>query len=69
VPAEVEVWPTSVVFEAGERLVLEIATRDDPGLDPLLHTHAEDRVQGGTVTIYTGGKRATHLLLPIIPPR
>ena len=30
VPVEIEIWPTSVVFERGERLVLEVGAKDDP---------------------------------------
>lgn len=67
VPVEVEIWPTSIVFAPGERLVLEVAARDDPGLEPFLHTHPHDRVQSGRVTVHTGGVHDSHLLLPRIP--
>jgi predicted acyl esterase len=69
VPVEVEIWPTSVVLETGERLSLEIGARDDPGLDPFLHNHPVDRIQNGRVTIYAGGEYDSHLLLPLIPAR
>ena len=70
VPVEVEIWPTSVVFEPGERLVLEVASRDDPGMTPFLHTHPADRIQKGTGPPCTPAQRTTsHLLLPVIPPR
>ncbi len=67
VHVEIEIWPTSVAFEPGERLVLEIASRDDPGMEPFLHTHPDDRIQRGTVTIHTGGEHPSHLLLPVVP--
>lgn len=67
VPVNVEIWPTSIVLWPGERLTLEIASRDDPGLTPFLHTHPVDRVQTGRVTIHTGGEYDSHLLLPLIP--
>jgi uncharacterized protein len=57
------------VFEPGERLVLEVASEDDPRIEPFLHTHPGDRVRRGTVTIHTGGGHDSHLLLPLIPPR
>ena len=69
VPVEVEIWPTSVVFEPGSRLVLDIATRDDPGMEPFLHTHRRDRVNEGELTIHTGPRYPAHLLLPVIPAR
>jgi predicted acyl esterase len=69
VPVEIEIWPTSVVLEAGDRLVLEVASRDDPQIEPFLHNHPVDRVRTGTHTIHCGGDYDSHLLLPVIPPR
>jgi predicted acyl esterase len=66
---EVEVWPTSVAFEPGDRLVLEVASRDDPQIEPFLHNHPVDRIQTGEVSILCGGEYDSHLLLPVIPPR
>jgi len=67
VPVETEVWPTSVVFEPGETMVLEIGSEDDPGMEPFLHNHPTDRVRSGTVTVFTGGQYDSHLLMPVIP--
>jgi predicted acyl esterase len=67
VPVEVEVWPTSVVLDAGESLTLEVGPEDDPDMDPFLHNHPTDRVRTGTVTIHTGGDYTSHLLMPVIP--
>lgn len=69
VPLEIEIWPTSAVFEPGERLVLEIASEDDPHIEPFVHTHPGDRIRRGTVAIHTGGGHDSHLLMPLIPPR
>ncbi len=69
VPVGIEIWPTSVVFEPGSRLVLDVATRDDPGMVPFLHTHSRDRAQEGELTLFTGPDHPAHLLLPVIPPR
>lgn len=69
VPVEIEIWPTSVAFESGERLVLEVASRDDAGVAPFLHDHPEDRKLTGSTTLHCGGAHDAHLLLPIIPPR
>jgi predicted acyl esterase len=68
VPVEVEIWPTSVVFEPGETLVLEVAAEDDPRIAPFLHDHPVDRVRRGSTTLHTGGAHDAHLLLPLIPP-
>jgi predicted acyl esterase len=67
VPVELEIWPTSVVFEPGERLVLEIAAHDEPRIAPFLHDDPRDRICAKTVTLHTGGRFDSHLLLPVIP--
>jgi predicted acyl esterase len=69
VPVEIEIWPTSVVFEPGERLVLEVGSRDDHGVEPFTHDHPEDRKLSGTTTLHCGGAHDAHLLLPLIPSR
>ena len=69
VPVEVEIWPTSMVFEKGHRMVLEIASRDGKGLRPFLHTDENDRHLSGTNTVHTGGDNRSHILLPVIPER
>jgi predicted acyl esterase len=69
VPVEVEVWPSCVVLERGQRLELEIAAQDDPRLAPFTHTDERDRIQKGRVRVHTGPGRDSHLLLPRIPPR
>ncbi|HJW68243.1 MAG TPA: CocE/NonD family hydrolase C-terminal non-catalytic domain-containing protein [Candidatus Binatia bacterium] len=66
VPLEIEVWPTSVVVEHGERLVLEVGAKDDPQ-SFFQHDDPRDRARTGTNTIHTGGAFDSHLLLPIIP--
>jgi predicted acyl esterase len=67
VPLAIEIWPTSVVFEPGDKMVLDISSRDDPGVEPFLHNHPVDRIQGGQVTVHTGGQYDSHLLMPMIP--
>ncbi len=67
VPVEIEIWPTSVVLDAGDTLTLEVAAEDDPGMEPFLHSHAGDRIRSGMVTIHTGGEWDCYLLMPLIP--
>jgi len=69
VPVEIEILPASIVFQKGHRLVLEVASRDDPRIEPFTHTDPSDRIQAGTNSIHTGGAYDSHLLLPVIPPR
>ena len=68
VKVEVEIWPTSMVFKKGHRIRLDIQPRDGVGSAPYTHYHG-DYNSGGRNTIYTGGKYASHLLLPVIPAR
>jgi predicted acyl esterase len=70
---DVELWPTSMVYPRGYRLVLTIGGRDIdiPGYTRrILHDHPQDRDPaefGGRNTLFTGGERASYLLLPVIP--
>ncbi len=69
VPVEAEILPASIVFQKGHRLILEVASKDDPRILPFTHTDPADRIQSGTNSIHTGGACDSHLLLPVIPPR
>ena len=72
-PVDVEIWPTSMVFPKGYRLVLTLQGRDfefpgTPGR--MLHNHPDDRPAaefGGRNTIHTGGAHESFLSLPTIP--
>ncbi|RGP72658.1 putative acyl esterase [Fusarium longipes] len=64
----VEVWPTNVVLDPEETLVLEIAGHDTQGVGKFSHEHADDRdpkVFGGKNCVTVGGG-ASWLTLPII---
>jgi predicted acyl esterase len=65
VRVEVEIWPTCMVFGKGHRLRLDIQPRDGVGSAP--YTHYCGDYNTGTNTVYTGGRTASHLLLPVIP--
>jgi putative CocE/NonD family hydrolase len=67
VRVDVEIWPTSMVFKKGHRIRLDIQPRDGIGSAPYTHYAAD--YNSGTNTIFTGGARASYLLLPVIPRR
>ena len=67
VPVEIEILPTSAIFEPGHRLVIEVGAKDDPR-SFFQHDDPRDRIERGTVTVHTGGTFDSHVLLPIIPP-
>jgi len=61
VPIEVEIWATSMVFEAGSRIRLDVNAHDGQ------HYFAAYNL--GDNTVYTGGDRASYVVLPIVPPK
>ncbi|MGE5095691.1 MAG: CocE/NonD family hydrolase [Betaproteobacteria bacterium] len=65
VRVEVEIWPTSMVFAKGHRIRLDVQPRDGVGSAPYTHYSADYNT--GTNTVFAGGDRASHLLLPVIP--
>jgi len=68
VPVEIEILPTSAIFERGHRLVIEVGARDD-ARSFFQHDDPRDRIERGTVSLHTGGRFDSHVLLPIIPAR
>jgi predicted acyl esterase len=68
VPIELQIWPTGMVFHAGQQLQLVIA-----GYDYMLSRPADrlpvSSINKGTHVIHTGGRYDSYLLLPVIPPR
>lgn len=63
---EIEIWPTSLTLEPGQRLRLRVRA-DDDNMGPLAHNHPGDRVTGQGATIHWGGEHASHLYVPVIP--
>ncbi|MFD9111262.1 CocE/NonD family hydrolase [Streptomyces bottropensis] len=66
VQIDIAVGPTSTVFEAGHRLVVEVASRDVFRAFPFLHITPENRRTGGEVSLHTGGN-AAWVELPVVP--
>jgi hypothetical protein len=68
---DIELWPTSIVFPPGYRLVLSLSGRDlelegIPGR--ILHTAAAGLAQySGRCTVHTGGEHGSWLVMPLIP--
>jgi uncharacterized protein len=76
VPVEIEIWPSSTLFRAGETLKLEVQggsftyTRSNPL--PLKHGRFgighDETINAGRHTIHCGDEFDSHLLVPVIPP-
>jgi uncharacterized protein len=62
---KVEIYPTSAIVKAGDRLRLTLATANTPStLTPLPDLGQE---LGGTITLLDGGQHASNVLLPFAP--
>ena len=70
VPVDIEIWPTSILFESGEKLRVVVPGSDIYYYPSEMHTTGHlETVSKGDHVIYTGGKRDSYLLAPVIPPR
>ncbi len=62
---DVNVWPTAMLFHAGEQLQVEVCGYE------IMTAHAGDALietcNRGEHTVYTGGDRASYLVLPLAP--
>jgi putative CocE/NonD family hydrolase len=68
VECQVEIWSTCIVLRKGHKLRLDIQPRDGVGAAPYTHYHG-DYNAGAENTIYSGGDKASYLLVPIIPAK
>ncbi|WP_169542539.1 CocE/NonD family hydrolase [Sphingomonas baiyangensis] len=70
VPLEIEIWPSSTLFRAGEGLRVLVQGEDiyteipQPGPSMMRH---EDTRNRGIHVLRTGGRYDSHLLVPVIP--
>jgi predicted acyl esterase len=71
VPVEIEIWPSSTRFQAGERLRVVVQGKDieQNGLpNSPFAGHDETRNQGAHI-IHAGGEFDSYLLAPVVPPK
>ena len=64
VPVDIEIWPSSTLFEAGETIRATVQGSDVYERENRNHS---DTVNDGDHMIHTGGKYDSHLLVPVIP--
>ncbi|RWI57298.1 MAG: CocE/NonD family hydrolase [Mesorhizobium sp.] len=67
VPVEIEIWPTSRIWHPGQRLRLQVAGRyiREKWFEPL----SWETDNSGKHVIHTGGRYASCLKIPVIPPK
>jgi predicted acyl esterase len=71
VAVEIEIWPSSTLFRAGQQLRVVVQGSDvmNHGAPNAPYARHENTRNRGTHVIYTGGAHDSHLLVPVIPPR
>lgn len=62
---DIAIQDSAMVFKEGHKLILEIGGQDQSGCSLLMHT-SDDRVWDADVTLYTGKKYPSYLLIPVI---
>ncbi|MBT2187387.1 CocE/NonD family hydrolase [Sphingobium nicotianae] len=69
VPVDIEIWPSSTLFRAGETLRLVVKGMDiyRDALPMLPFARHEELRNAGTHVIHAGGIYDSHLLLPVVP--
>jgi predicted acyl esterase len=68
VPVEIEIWPSSTLFDRGEKLRVVVQGSDIHAYPEERHTNQHtETVNRGKHVIYSGGKYDSHLLVPVIP--
>jgi len=68
VPVEIEIWPSSMIWHAGQQLSVVVAghyIRRPGWFEPF----AWDLRNKGNHIIHTGGRYDSHLLIPVVPPK
>jgi predicted acyl esterase len=70
VPVEIELWPSSTRFRAGESLRVVVKGMDiyRDALPNLPFARHEDLRNRGVHVVHAGGRYDSHLLVPVIPP-
>ncbi len=68
---EIDLWSTSVIFNTGHRLRLQITSSSYPAMDPNPNTGAPFRSNSQTrkakIKLYADAQHPSHLLLPVVP--
>ncbi|WP_166462766.1 CocE/NonD family hydrolase [Amycolatopsis acidicola] len=68
VPVDIEIWPSSTSFQAGESIRVTVQGQDtfDYPEDVVIMTHTQ-LVNTGSHVVHTGGRYDSHLLVPVVP--
>jgi uncharacterized protein len=62
---QIEIYPTSAIFRAGDRIRLTIGSANTPATSPTVPALVDSL--GGEVRVLHGGRYDSHVLLPFAP--
>ena len=67
---DVDGWSTSIVFNTGHRLRVQVTSSSNPGYDPNPNTgeplHRNTHVRVATHAVHVDAAHPSHLLLPVV---
>ena len=68
-PIDIDLWSTSVIFNTGHRIRLQITSSSAPGYDPNPNTGAPFRANAekrkANIKLYVDSQRPSHVVLPV----
>ncbi|MCC6442745.1 MAG: CocE/NonD family hydrolase [Armatimonadetes bacterium] len=68
-PVTIDLWSTSMIFNKGHRLRVQVSSSNFPAYDPNPNTgegfRASDKTQAARNTVYVDRKRPSHIVLPV----
>ncbi len=69
-PLEIDLWSTSIIFNRGHRLRVQVTSSSAPGFDPNPNTgtpfRASDQSRTARNTVWVDARRPSHLVLPVV---
>jgi len=69
-PIDIDLWSTSIIFNKGHRLRVQISSSNFPAYDPNPNTgdpfRANGRTQAARNTVYMDRRHPSHILLPVV---
>jgi hypothetical protein len=71
-PLEIDLWSTSVIFNTGHHIRLQITSSSAPGCDPNPNTGASFRANSetrkGNIKLYVDSQHPSYVVLPMAAP-
>jgi len=69
-PIGIDLWSTSIIFNRGHRLRVDVTSSSAPGYDPNPNTgepfRASDRTQIAHNSVYVDARHPSHIVLPVV---